>query len=362
MEYRHAPHVRLFIPGPVEMHPEILHEMAHPMISHRGADIQALISALVRDLKWLFATKDDVLLSTSSATGVWEAAARNCVKKRCLHLVNGAFSERWYESTTLNNREADAYEVAWGKAHRADEVRRRLETGRYDSIAVVHSETSTGVLDPLEEIADVVTRFPDVLLFVDVVSSLATMPIDTDALGIDLNLVGIQKGVGVPPGLSAFTVSKRAYERSLTIKDRGYYFHFEVLKAHAAKNETPATPAISQMYALRRQLERIREEGLVARFARHRRMAERCRGWAKDHGFPLFTEPGYEAPGITCVDNLKAKVDLPKLVAGLAARRFKISDGYGPLRGKTFRIAHMGDVMPEHLDELLATIDELLAA
>lgn len=354
-------HKRLFIPGPVEVHPEILAEMARPVISHRGKDFQSLHRALVPGIQFIFRTQGLVLVSTSSATGLWEAASRCCVRRRCLHLVNGAFSERWEDVTRRCGRETGVLAVEWGRAHRAEEVERELRTGRYDAVALCHCETSTGVLDPLAEIAEVVRRFEDVLLLVDAVSSLSTVPIEVDALGIDLCLAGVQKGLALPPGISLCSVSERARVRcrSTPTAERGYYFDLETLEEFGAKGETPSTPSISHLYALLRQVERLRAEGLDARYARHRRMAERCRYWAAERGLRLFPEPGFEAIGLTCIENTRG-IDLKKVEAGLAARGAQISDGYGKLKGRTFRIAHMGDTQPSELDLLLGWIDELI--
>jgi predicted phosphoserine aminotransferase len=355
------PHKRLFIPGPVEVAPEILAAMATPMIGHRSDSFRALYREVIEGLRWVLGARASrVLTATSSATGVWEGTARNCVKKRTLHLVNGAFSERWEEVTRLNARETGVYAVDWGKAHRADVVRRELETGKYDSIAIVHSETSTGVLNPLAEICEAARRFDDVLIFVDAVSSLTTVPIDFEGLGVDVLLAGVQKGFALPPGLTVFTVSERALARSKTISDRGYYFNFEVMAKSAEKDETPSTPAISLLFALRTQIERMRREGLAARFERHRALAGRARSWAKERGFALFAEPGYETMGLTCVANTRG-IDLDALAKHCGARGFSIDKGYGKAKGKTFRIAHMGDVTMAELDALLAAMDELVA-
>lgn len=352
---------KLFIPGPVEVYPEIRDEMARPMIGHRSESFRTLYREVIAGLRWLLGARGGthVFTSTSSATGVWEGTARNCVRKGTLHLVNGAFSERWEEVTRLNARPTGVLAVDWGKAHRAGDMRRALETGKYDSIAIVHSETSTGVLDPLAELCEVARRFDDVLVFVDAVSSLTTVPIDLDGLGIDVLLAGVQKGFALPPGLAVFTVSERAMARSRGVPDRGYYFNFEVLAQSAAKDETPATPAISILYALRRQLERMREEGLDRRFARHRAMAERTRAWARERGFALFPEAGYEAVGLTCIANARG-VDVNAMKAHAAQRGYVLDPGYGKMKGKTFRIAHMGDVTPGELDAFLEALDEFL--
>ncbi|MGH7298571.1 MAG: pyridoxal-phosphate-dependent aminotransferase family protein [Polyangiaceae bacterium] len=364
------PRKKLFIPGPVEVYPEILAEMARPMIGHRSEAFRALYKEVIEGLRWFFsmnragdtpaAPRQHVFTSTASATGVWEGASRCCVKKGVLHLVNGAFSERWEEVSRLNGRATGVYAVEWGKAHRAAEVEKHLASGKYDAVAIVHSETSTGVLDPLAEICAVAKKFDGVQVLVDAVSSLTTVPIDVDALGIDVCLASVQKGFALPPGLTVFTVSERALERTKTVADRGYYFAFDAIAQSAAKDETPSTPAISQLFALRKQIERMKAETLERRFARHRDMAMRVRGWAAERGFQLFPEAGFETFGLTCIANTRS-IDVKAMAAHAGEKGFALDQGYGKLKGKTFRIAHMGDVTPTEVEELLAALDGFLA-
>jgi predicted phosphoserine aminotransferase len=354
-------HIRLFLPGPIEVHPDILAEMARPMIGHRQEAYRALHREVRAGLQWLFSTKNDVIISTSSATGCWEAAARNGVRKGILHLLNGNFSERWEETSRLCGKKTGTYALDWGRAHRPEELRRHLASGEYDAVAIVHSETSAGVLDPLADLCAVVNEFPDVLLFVDAVSSATTVPIDVDALGIDVMLVGVQKGFGLPPGLAFYTLSARALERSKGLEGRGYYFNWEVLAKSSKNDETPATPPVSQLFGLRKQLERMKTEGLTARYARHAAMAERVRGWAEERGFGLFAEKPWYTNGLTCVNNGRG-IDVSAMTKYLReTRRIAIDGGYGKLKGKTFRIAHMADIRPAEIDEVLAGIDEFLA-
>ena len=353
------PRKKLFIPGPVEVAPEILAEMARPVIGHRSDGFRTLYKEVIDVLRWVLGTKQHVFTSTASATGVWEGASRCCVKKGVLHLLNGAFSERWEEVSRLNARQTGIYAVEWGKAHRAAEVEKHLATGKYDAIAIVHSETSTGVLDPLAEICAAAKKFDGVQVLVDAVSSLTTLPIDIDGLGIDVCLASVQKGFGLPPGLSVFTVSERALERTKTIADRGYYFAFDAIHQSAVKDETPSTPSVSHLFALRKQLERMKAEGLEARFARHTAMALRVRGWAVERGFQLFAEPGFETSGLTCIANTK-NVDVKAMAAHAGEKGFSIDQGYGKLKGKTFRLAHMGDVTLGEVDDLLAALDGFL--
>ena len=353
-------HVKLFLPGPVEVHPEILAEMARPLIGHRQEVYRELHRTVRAGLQWLFNTKNDVIVSTSSATGVWESCARNAVVKGCLQLTNGNFSERWEETTRLCGKPVGIYANEWGRAHKPAELRKHLESGKYDSVAIVHSETSAGVMNPLEELCEVVKQFPDVLCFVDAVSSAATVNIETDKLGIDVLLVGVQKGVGLPPGLSVYSLSPRALERSKKVPDRGYYFNWEILSKHSEKDETPATPPVPQLTALRRQLGRMKEEGLDNRYARHLALAQRCRTWALDRGFGLFAEDPYYSIGLTCIDNRKKGIDVGAMAKYLLDNGMAIDQGYGPFRHKTFRIAHMGDMQLSDLNGLLAAMDAFI--
>ncbi|MBI3268417.1 MAG: alanine--glyoxylate aminotransferase family protein [Planctomycetes bacterium] len=349
---------KLFIPGPVEVSPEILQAMATPMIGHRGLEYSALHGAVKPKLKKLLYTENPVFLSTSSATGVMEGAVRNLCAKRVLSCTCGAFSERWHEIALANGKEADPLSVEWGRAIKPEMVEERLATGRYDCLTLVHNETSTGVMSPLAAIAEVVRRYPEVMFVVDTVSSLAAVKIEVDRLGIDVCLAGVQKAFGLPPGLAVCSVSKRALERAATVKNRGYYFDFIEFKEYDDKNQTPCTPAISQIFALNTQLERMFKEGLEARFERHLAMAKRCRAWASAH-FGLFPESGYESVTLTAVSNTR-NVDMKHVEAELAKRGKEISNGYGKLKNKTFRIAHMADCAPAELEGLLRELDEIV--
>ncbi|MBI5366565.1 MAG: alanine--glyoxylate aminotransferase family protein [Planctomycetes bacterium] len=353
------PHRRLFIPGPVEVLPEVLAAMATPMIGHRSAEYAALQGAVRPKLGTLLYTQNRVFLSASSATGLMEGAVRNLCARRVLSCTNGAFSERWHEIALANGKEADALAAEWGKAVRPEQIEEKLKTGRYDVLTLVHNETSTGVMNPLAGIAEVMRRFPEVMFVVDTVSSLAGVKIEVDKLGIDVCLAGVQKAFALPPGLAVCSVSARALERAATVKHRGYYFDFIEMKDYHDKDQTPATPAISQIFALDFQLDRMLKEGLEARWERHLGMARRCRSWAAERGFGLFPEAGYESVTLTTVANTR-NVDMKKLEAELAKRGKEISNGYGKLKGKTFRIAHMGDCTPADLDGVLSDIDQIL--
>jgi predicted phosphoserine aminotransferase len=352
-------HLKLFIPGPVEVHPDVLQACSVPMISHRAKDYEALQARTREKLKELLhVSSGRVFLFTSSATGAMEGAVRNLSTKRVLSCACGAFSERWHEIAKENGRAADAYSVAWGTPNRPEEIDKLLATGKYDALTLVHNETSTGLMNPLKEIAEVVRRHPDVMFCVDAVSSMAGVDIDFDALGIDMLLAGVQKAFGLPPGLTVVAVSPRALKKAAGVPDRGHYFDLVQFQKYDDKNQTPETPAISLIHALDVQLGRMKRDGFAARFAKTLEMARTCRAWALDR-FALFPEKGYESVTLTAIRNNKG-VDVAKLNAELAKRGVMISEGYGKIKDESFRIAHMADITMNDLRELLNMVDEIL--
>lgn len=352
-------HVKLFIPGPVEVYPDVLGEVARPMIGHRSKAFQDLLADTTGKLKKVLYTGSDVHLSTSSATGVWEACARNCIGKKALACVNGAFSDKWQKVALKNGKEADRLEVEWGKAIKPEMIDERLATGKYDALFFVHNETSTGVASPLYDVAKMMKKHPDVMFLVDAVSSMTGMKIEVDKLGIDVCLASVQKAFGLPPGLSVFTASKRAYEKAEKIENRGYYFDFLVFKKYLEKGQTPTTPSIPQIYGLNMQLDKMLAEGMEKRFERHKTMADHVRKWATGKGFELFPEKGYESDTMTTITN-KRGINVAGLINSLSEKGLAISNGYGDLKEKTFRIAHMGDMRLDEIKELLETIDGIL--
>lgn len=352
-------HKRLFIPGPTEVREEILNTLRTPMIGHRSKEFSELLGEVTPKLQKLFYTQGRVFLSTSSSTGVMEAAVRNCVKKRCLCCVCGAFSDRWEKIARSNGKETEKLEVEWGKAITPDMVSERLKTGEFDSITLVHNETSTGVMNPLQAIAEVMRDHPDVLFLVDAVSSLAGVKIEVDSLGIDVCLAGVQKCVALPPGLTLFSVSEKALQRAKEVDSRGYYFDFLVFEKYfAERKQTPTTPVITLIYGLNRQLDDMFAEGLEKRFARQREMANYVRNWAEEN-FDLFAEEGFRSQTLTAVANTK-EISVVSLNGELAKRQVVIANGYGKLKEKTFRIAHMGDTTLEEIRQLLEWIDEIV--
>jgi aspartate aminotransferase-like enzyme len=352
------PHKRLFIPGPTEVRSENLAAMARPQIGHRGDEFKELHGRVVPKLQTLLETKDPVFLFTCSSTGVWEAAIRNCVRERVLCCMQGAFSDRWLKVAETNGKQAVPLKVEWGKAITAGMIDRELAKGGYDAITVVHNETSTGVMNRMDEIAAVMRKYPDVSFLVDAVSSMAGTRIPVDAWRIDVCLAGLQKAFALPAGLTVAAVSSRALEKAKRVENRGYYFDFlDMLKYHE-RGQTPATPAIPQIQALDAQLDDILAETPSARFERHETLARIVREWSRRH-FAVFSEEGYESPTLTCVTNTRG-ISVGALNKDLGKQWAAISNGYGDLKEKTFRIAHMGDTQEWEIRGLLAVIDRIL--
>ena len=351
-------HKRLFIPGPTEVRVENLAALARPQVGHRSKEFQTLYGGVVAKLGRLLETDGRVFLFTCSSTGVWEAAIRNCVRDRVLCCMQGAFSDRWIEVARSNGKQADPLQVEWGRAITAEAVDGALASGRYDAVTVVHNETSTGVLNRLDEIAEVVRRHPDVTFLVDAVSSMAGVRIPVDAWGIDVCLAGLQKAFSLPAGLAVASVSERALEKARTVDHRGYYFDFVEMAKYDDRQMTPATPAIPQIHALDAQLEDILAEGPSERYRRHAELASIAQDWARRR-FRLFAEDGFESPTVTCVENTRG-VSIADLNAELGRQHAMLSNGYGKLKEATFRIGHMGDTQEWELRGLLATVDRIL--
>ena len=350
---------KLFIPGPTHVVDEILEAMSIPMIGHRDKLYSDLHGQVVTKLKKFLQTDGHIYLSTSSSTGMMEGAIRNCVNNKVLMTDCGAFSKRWAEIATLNGKEIDLIKVEMGQATTPDMVDEYLSKGGFEAVCITHNETSTGVMNPIKEIGALVKeKYPDVLVLVDAVSSMAGTDIKVDEWGLDVVFAGTQKAFALPPGLCVVTVSEKAYQRSLSVGNRGFYFNFEQLEKKAVKNQTPATPAISIINALNVQMDRIYKEGVETRFQRHLDMAEHVRSWTRKN-FALYSDENYLSPTVTNVHNTR-EIDVVNLNAELAKRGAMLSNGYGDLKGKCFRIAHMGDLQIADVQWLTDQIDDIL--
>lgn len=351
----------LFVPGPVDVDPEVALQQTRPMVAHRSKEFEEIFHRAADKSRALFGTENRVFISTSSGTGLQEAAVRNLVKDRVLSCINGAFGKRWYDVATTNGKTADKLEAEWGTPIRPEKVAEVLKQTHYDTLTVVHNETSTGLMNPVSEIAQAAHETsPDTLLCVDTVSSLGGVVFEMDQWGLDFVLTSSQKSLALPPGISLAAVSDQAMQRASEVPDRGWYFDLVRLEKHRTTNSTPATPAVSLIYALDFQMDRILAETIQGRADRHNAMRLRVEEWAQVNGFEMFAEDGYRSHTVSCIVNTRG-MDISALNQFLGERGMRLSNGYGDLKNKTFRIAHMGEIHMQDLNELFDAIDTFLA-
>jgi aspartate aminotransferase-like enzyme len=356
-------HKKLFIPGPVDVLPEVLEKMATPQIGHRTKEASDLQRGISEKLQKVFYTENQIILSTSSGSGLMEGAIRSFTRKRAAVFSVGAFGDRWYKMATTNNVPADLFKSEPGEPTSVQMVDEALATGKYDVITVTHNETSTGVMNPTKEIGALLKdKYPDVLYLVDTVSSMGGVKIEADAWGMDVVITSTQKALGLPAGMAICSVSERAIEAGRQVPNRGLYLDIVSLYDTVKKkdHQYPSTPSLSHMFALDYQLDRIlNDEGLENRFARHKEMAEYVRAWARKNFDLLVKDEKYLSQTLTTIKNTR-EIGVGDLNKELANRGFMISNGYGDLKNLTFRISHMADYTMDDVKDLLSNIDDIL--
>ncbi|MFZ7115795.1 MAG: pyridoxal-phosphate-dependent aminotransferase family protein [Bacteroidota bacterium] len=334
--------------------------MATPMMGHRTPEASDLQRNISNKLKQLMFTQNKIVLSTSSGTGLMEGAIRSATKKRAIVFSVGAFGKRWHELAKLNGIEADLHEEISGHPNMPETVDKYLKTGKYDVVTLTHNETSTGLMNPIDAIAEVIRKYPDVVWLVDTVSSLGGAKIEVDRLGIDVCISSSQKALALPPGLALASVSDKAEERFKSIGHRGYYLDFLTLCEFIDKkdHQYTCTPSLSHMFAMDFQLDRIMKEGIENRFIRHIEMAEYMINWAS-HFFKLHVMPGFESMTVTTIENTR-NINVAELNRELLKENMVISNGYNELKNKTFRIGHMGDLTIDDLIVLTEAMERIL--
>jgi len=355
-----VPFGKFFLPGPTDVHPEVLAAMQRPMIGHRSSAMEKLLQGVAPQLGALARTTRPVLIGTTSATGFMEMAVRNGVARRALSLVNGAFSARFADLVGAAGKECIRLEVPLGSAVEPAMLRDALRRTPVDAVTLVHSETSTGVLQDVEALAAVTREFDDCLVLVDAVTSLAGSPVEPDRWGLDFTFTGSQKALALPPGLALGVASERMLERAKTLHGRGLYFDLVSFEEATRKFQPTNTPALSLFYALEAQLGRIeRGGGVEARWQRHDAMRRRVEAWSEPHGVRLVPPEGRRSWTVSCLQMPEGK-RAREIVGALQQQGWTIGDGYGALKDKTIRIGHMGDHTPAGLDELLALLAQML--
>jgi aspartate aminotransferase-like enzyme len=329
----------LFTPGPTPVPPPVLAALAEPVLHHRGPDFRLVYSRCLERLKAVCRTEREVLLFTSSGTGLMESAVANLVSPgdRVLVASAGYFGERWTELARAYGADVEELACAWGDVPSAADLAARLDG--HDVVFLTHSETSTGVVADLQALA-AAAKDAGALVAVDAVSSLGAVPLETDAWGLDVVVSGSQKALMTPPGLALVTVSERAWAR------RGaaprFYFDWERTRAAQEQLDAAFTPATSLVVALDVALGLLLEEGLEAAFERHVRLGRACRAGVRAMGLELFSPDDDSASVVTAI-RAPEGIDSGELVLALRDRfGITLAPGQGPLKGKIFRIGHIG--------------------
>jgi aspartate aminotransferase-like enzyme len=354
----------LMIPGPTPVPEQVLSAMAKHPIGHRSGDFGKIVAEVTQNLKWLHQTQNDVLILAASGTGAMEAGIINFLSPgdRVLVGTNGKFGERWAEVTDAYGLQTERVTAEWGKPLDPEAIRERLESDREKQIKAViitHSETSTGVINDLETINRYVKAHGEALIIVDTVTSLGATSVPVDEWGLDVVASGSQKGYMIPPGLGFVAVSPKAWDAYKTAKLPRYYLDLGKYRKSSAKDTTPFTPAINLFYAMQAALRMMQAEGLENIFARHERLRTAARAAVKGLGMPLFAADECSSPAITAV--MPNGVDAEQ-IRKIMRNRFDIAlaGGQDHLKGKIFRIGHLGFVSDRDLLTAIAALEATL--
>ena len=355
-----------FLPGPTEVRPELLQALTRPMIPHRGAVFEALYARCDIGLRKVFRTSRPVYIASASATGLMEGAIRCAQPGVVLSLVNGAFSERFAQVAHSCGRNVVRDDVEPGQHHTPERVRQLLASSGARVVTLTHSETSTGAMNDVAALAQVV-HAADAVILVDSVTGLAGAPVETDDWKLDFVFTGSQKALALPPGLALGVASESFITAALANIDRGTYFDLPEFEKYALKNQTPNTPAISLFYALADQVEAIAAEGIEARWARHSAMQAQTVTWAQQLArdvhpdFGVLAPDSGRSPTVSCI-TLPLSLSGSVVASEVSRRGYVIGAGYGALRDRTLRIGHMGDHTTQGLTRCLAVVRDVLAA
>jgi len=354
----------LMIPGPTPVPETVLKALGRHPIGHRSGDFQEIVRRTTEQLQWLHQTSGDVLVITGSGTAAMEAGMINTLSRgdRVLCGDNGKFGERWVKVARAYGLDVEVIKAEWGQPLDPEAFRRALEADTAKQIRAViltHSETSTGVINDLQTICGHVKAHGTALTIADCVTSLGATDVPMDAWGIDVVASGSQKGYMLPPGLSFVAMSDRAweaYERSDLPK---FYLDLGPYRKTAAKNSNPFTPAVNLYFGLEAALEMMQSEGLEAIFTRHSRHRAAAQAGMKAIGMPLFAAEGHGSPAITAVapEGIDAE-----LLRKSVKERFDIllAGGQDHLKGKVFRIGHLGFVCDRDVLTAVSAIEATL--
>ncbi len=352
---------RLLAPGPTPVPESVLTKMAMPIIHHRTAAFEKIVAEVREGLKWLFKTENEVLIFAASGTGAMEAAVINLMRKDdwALCIDGGKFGERWWKICKAYGLKHDVLKVEWGQAVDPKLVEAKLKEKNYRVVFATGSETSTGVYHPVKELGQLVKNLPDTALVVDGITAVGVTDIPTDEWGVDVLVSGSQKAFMLPPGLAFASLSPKALRFSEESDLPKFYFDFKKELASLKKNTTAYTPAVSLIIGLQEVLRLMREEGLENLFARHHRLAEATREGLKAMGLKLLA-PEAPSPAVTAVFSPEG-VDAGKIVKILKEKfNMTIAGGQDDLKGKIFRVGHIGYYDPMDIVAVLAAVEAAL--
>jgi len=351
----------LLTPGPTPLPPQISLAMARPIIHHRTPQFQEILKEVNLGLKWVFQTTNDVFIISSSGTGAMEAAVVNLLScgDTALVVQGGKFGERWTEICNSYGIKAEIIDVEWGKAIDPELIKKKLAANpAIKAVFTTLCETSTGVDTDIAAIGKITKETPAVLV-VDAISGLGAVDIKTDIWGIDMVVSGSQKGLMLPPGLGFISVSPKAWKLVESSKTGRYYLDLRKAKKALDKNDTPFTSSITLIIALNEAIKMMQKDGLEYIFNRHKTMADATRAAMKALGLELFA-PTAASNGVTAV-KVPAGIDGEKLVKTMRdTYGVTIAGGQAELKGKIFRIAHMGYIAESDIITGLACIEKVL--
>jgi aspartate aminotransferase-like enzyme len=352
------------IPGPTPVPEKVLLAMAKHPIGHRSGEFSKIIGELTENLKWLHQTQNDVLMLTASGTGAMEAGIINFLSPGDRVLVgnNGKFGDRWAKVSKAYGLTVEEIKAEWGKALDPEEFRAKLAADSDKSIKAVivtHSETSTGVLNDLAAINTAVKEHGEALIIVDAVTSLGAVSLPVDEWGLDVVGSGSQKGYMIPPGLAFVSVSAKAWKAYESAKMPRFYLDLKKYKKATDENSSPFTPPVNLMYGLQASLQMMQAEGLDNIFARHQRHTQATRAAMKAMNLPLFAPDEAASPAITAV--APVTVDAEK-IRGAMRKQFDIAlaGGQDHLKGKIFRIGHLGFVCDRDILSCVGALESVL--
>ncbi|KXB06257.1 aspartate aminotransferase [candidate division MSBL1 archaeon SCGC-AAA382C18] len=352
--------MELFTVGPVACHPKVLDEMNKQMFSHRSVEYRELHRELVGRLEDFLEFDEKVFLFPSSGSGVMETSVRNCVEEKMLCCINGAFGERYDEVAESNGVEVEKLETESGKPLTPEILDEKLnQEPDVEAVSITLNETSIGLLNPLDELSEVVNEH-DKLLFVDAVSGMGGTDIKAGEWGLDVCFASSQKCFGVPPGLAVASVSEDALEKSNNMDEKGWYFDLKRYEDYdERKSGTHMTPPIPQILALNKRLEMIEEVGKEQHFQNYKERSQMVREGLEDSGLTLYPEEGYESPTVSCV-NAPEEMTGIEVYQGMREKGFELAKGYGDLDITTFRIGNMGHVTEEKIKRMLGALSDVV--